>query len=84
MNNFEEQFFEVGKPLNAIIYDDKSPLIGSSSIDNMASTILYSSDASMQQATIINGKEVVTAGQHFDNESISNKFIKTIKELENR
>jgi formiminoglutamate deiminase len=84
MNNFEEKFFEVGKPLNAIIYDDKSPLIGSTSIDNMASTILYSSDASMQQATIINGKEVVTDGQHYSNESISNKFFKTIKELENR
>ena len=84
MNNFEEQFFEVGQPLNAIIYDDKSPLIESSSIDNMASTILYSSDASAQQATIINGKEVVTASKHFDNESISNKFYKTIRELDNR
>ena len=84
MNNFEEKFFEVGKPLNAIIYDAKSPLIGTSSIDNMASTILYSSDASIQEATIINGKEMVTAGQHINNESISNKFFKTIKELENR
>ena len=84
MNNFEEQFFEVGQPLNAIIYDDKSPLIESSSIDNMASTILYSSDASAQQATIINGKEVVTASKHFNNESISNKFYKTIRELDNR
>ena len=84
MNNFEEQFFEVGQPLNAIIYDNKSPLIESSSIDNMASTILYSSDASTQQATIINGKEVVTAGKHFNNESISNKFYKTIRKLDNR
>lgn len=84
MNNFEEKFFEVGKPLNAVIYDDKSPLIGTSSIDNMASTILYSSDASIQEATIISGKEVVTAGQHINNESISNKFFKTIKELGNR
>ena len=84
MNNFEEKFFEVGKPLNAIIYDDKSPLIGSTSIDNMASTILYSSDASMQETTIINGKEVATAGQHINNEAISNNFFKTIKELENR
>ena len=84
MNNFEEQFFEVGKPLNTIVYDDKSPLIETSSIENMASTILYSSDASMQQATIINGEEVATAGQHCNNESISNKFFKTIKELANR
>ena len=84
MNNFEEKFFEVGKPLNAIIYDYKSPLIGTSSIENMASTILYSSDASIQGATIVNGKEMVTAGQHINNEVISNKFIKTIKELENR
>ena len=84
MNNFEEKFFEVGKPLNAIIYDYKSPLIGTSSIENMASTILYSSDASIQEATIVNGKEMVTAGQHINNEVISNKFIKTIKELENR
>ena len=84
MNNFEEKFFEVGKPFNAVIYADKSPLIGTSSLENMASTILYSSDASMQEATIINGKEMVTAGQHINNESISNKFFKTIKELGNR
>ena len=84
MNNFEEQFFEVGKPLNTIVYDDKSPLIETSSIENMASTILYSSDASIQQATIINGEEVATAGQHCNNESISNKFFETIKELANR
>jgi cytosine/adenosine deaminase-related metal-dependent hydrolase len=84
MNNFEEKFFEVGKPLNAVIYDDKSPLIGTSSIDNMASTILYSSDASIQEATIINGKEMATNGQHINNEAISTKFFKTIKELENR
>lgn len=84
MNNFEGKFFEVGKPFNAVIYADKSPLIGTSSLENMASTILYSSDSSMQEATIINGKEMVTAGRHINNESISNKFFKTIKELGNR
>jgi len=84
MNNFEEKFFEVGKPFNAAIYDDKSALIGTSSLDNMASTITYSSDASMQSATVINGKEIVNAGKHINQEAISNKFFDTIKELGNR
>ena len=84
MNNFEEKFFEVGKPFNTAIYDSNAPLIGSSSIDNMASTILYSSDASMLDTTIVNGKEIVKSGRHINNESIGNKFFKTIEELENR
>jgi len=84
MNNYEEKFFEIGKPLNACIYNHKAPLIGTSSIENMASTLVYSSDASMQSGTIVNGKEIVKNGKHINDESISNKFFETLKELGNR
>lgn len=84
MNNFTNEFFKVGEPLNACVIDAKAPLIASSSLENLASTIVYSTDASMQLATISNGKLVVNSGRHMKEQEIRENFNKAIGKLKSR
>lgn len=77
-------FFEVGKKFNATIYKKNSPLLSVTSSENRACTLLYSSDAYMQLATISRGKLVSYKGEHFKQEQITEAFIATKQELGNR
>jgi len=84
MNNHTNDFFEIGTPFNATIFDATSPLIATSSLKNLASTILYAGDATMQIGTISYGKMIITHGRHQQNDEIKNRFIQVIRELKNR
>ncbi len=77
-------FFEVGKKFNASIYKKNSPLLSITSALNRACTILYSSDANMQLATISRGKLVSYKGEHLKEKQITEAFIATMQELGNR
>lgn len=84
MGNDSTAYFKVGDYLNAVLIDASSPLIASSSISNLASTIVYCSDISVQYGTISMGKLVVKEGRHFSDEENKRKFIETIHRLKNR
>ncbi len=84
MNNFSASYFEVGDFFNAVLIDANLPLIACTSLENLPSTILYSTDSSMQYGTISNGKLVVQNGKHYAEEEIREKFVRTIKLLANR
>ena len=84
MNNFESEYFKIGQPLNGCIIDDDNPLLASCSDKNLASTILYSTDSSMQSATISHGEMIVNNGKHLKQEDIRLKFSETLKKLNNR
>jgi len=84
MNNNTNDFFEIGAPFNANIFDATSPLIATSSIKNLASTIIYAADATMQIGTISYGKMIITHGNHEKKEAIKNRFIRAIGQLKNR
>jgi formimidoylglutamate deiminase len=84
MNNFETDYFKVGEPFNAAVLKANSPLIEVSSIDKVASTLLYSSDASSQLATISKGELVVENGSHKNYESIKSDFASTMMQLGSR
>ncbi|MDY8136332.1 formimidoylglutamate deiminase [Aquimarina sp. 2201CG5-10] len=83
-NNYSKDFFEVGKPLNASIFDASAPLLATSSLQNLTSTIVYSSDPTMQLATISYGEMIVNKGIHFKKENIKTQFIEAINALKNR
>ena len=51
----QKLFFEVGKPLDALVISDQHPLIQTSSLKNLSNTMVYSSDLSMYKGTIVNG-----------------------------
>ncbi|MEE9364163.1 MAG: formimidoylglutamate deiminase [Cellulophaga sp.] len=84
MNNFNSDFFAIGTPLNACILDDSAPLIASSSLENLSSTIVYASDSSMQSGTISHGKMIVSNSVHSKQNDIREQFSKTITKLKNR
>lgn len=84
MNNFESEYFKVGAYFNAVLIDANAPLIACSSEANLPSTILYSTDATMQYGTISHGKLVVKDGCHIDGAAVSNEFVAALKALGNR
>ena len=84
MNNFSNDFFKIGEPLNANCIDASSPLIATSSIKNLASTIVYASDSHTQLGTITYGKMVTCAGDLEKYQNIREKFTIALNELKNR
>lgn len=84
MNNYNQEYFKIGEPFNAVLIDADAPLIASSSLENLPSTILYCTDASMQYGTISHGKLLVKEGKHESYDSIKDDFTKTIQGLASR
>ncbi len=84
MGDFTSDLFAVGKTLNACIVDSSAPLLATSSLENLSSTIVYTVDATMQTETISHGKIIVHAGYHEKRELIVKKFSAVINELKNR
>lgn len=84
MNNFSMEYFKVGDKFNASVIDADAPLLATASDKNRASSIIYTGDASHQLATIVNGKVVAENGRHKDAGAISQRFVKTLNELNNR
>jgi formimidoylglutamate deiminase len=77
---FDSDFFAVGQPLDAVVYDVKSPLVGQAPLDNLLATILYTADSSQIFGTIVNGNWIVK-GMHKDYEQILTKFLSVMKSL---
>lgn len=76
--------FEVGKTLDAVVFNSKSHLLADTSDKNRLATILYTSDSSRIIGTIVNGKWVVKSGHHSNGKTIKENFAKAIKSLKNR
>lgn len=84
MNNYSSDFFRVGDSFNAVLMDANAPLIATSSLQNLPSTLLYCTDTSMQYGTISHGKMIVKEGKHVLNDEIKANFIKTMGVLGSR
>ncbi|GHM99945.1 formimidoylglutamate deiminase [Cytophagales bacterium WSM2-2] len=76
--------FETGRPLDAVVFNSKSHLLGETSEKNRLSTILYTSDSSRILGTIVNGKWIVKNGHHNSGRIIKDNFIKAMRALKNR
>lgn len=83
-NNKNTDFFKIGEPLDAIVYDASIPLIATSSEENLANTIVYASDSSWNLGTLVAGNWVVLNGKHINSEEIQTNFIQTLKKLKSR
>ena len=84
MNNYNENYFEIGANFNAALFDATAPLLDNSGLDNLASTIIYSSDSTMHCGAIANGKLIQLNKGNKDYERIKTNFSATIKALGNR
>lgn len=84
MSNFENKYFKVGEPFNVCVIDGEHPLLANCSDNNLASTLIYSTDSSMQTGTISHGEMIVENGKHFNQKEIREKFNEVMKELGSR
>jgi formimidoylglutamate deiminase len=76
--------FEIGKPLDAVVFNAKSHLVSETSEKNRLATILYTSDSSRILGTIVNGKWIVKQQHHQSGQKIKENFSKAMRELKNR
>ncbi len=78
MNNFETDFFAVGADFDACIVNADEPLLENANLENLASTIVYSTDASQIYGTFVRGK---LSRKDEKYQIIKENFIKFAKKL---
>ena len=81
MNNHATEFFKIGDYLNASVIDANAPLLAATSLENLTSTIVYTTDAKLQQSTIAYGKMNLDSEKYRD---IKVRFTETMRALKNR
>jgi formimidoylglutamate deiminase len=81
MGNDQQNFFAVGSPLDAVVYDAKSPLLSRENTDHKLSTIVYTSDSADVLGTLVDGRWIVNHGKHVHGEDIQKSFKKAVSEI---
>jgi formiminoglutamate deiminase len=76
MNNFESEFFAVGADFDACVIDADAPLLENVSLENLASTIVYTADASHFRGTFVGGKLIEKDGNYRE---IKERFVDCVK-----
>lgn len=76
MNNFEPEFFQNGADFDACIIDANAPLLANTSLENLVSTIVYTSDISQVYGTFVKGKLIRQGEKYFE---IKGKFADCVK-----
>ncbi|MEM0940850.1 MAG: formimidoylglutamate deiminase [Bacteroidota bacterium] len=81
MGNDSKSFFEIGQPLDAVVYEAEAPLLACARTEHLTNTILYSADPTCVLGTIIDGKWVSDGKHHRDHQTILESFKKSMREL---
>ena len=76
--------FEIGQPLDAIVYDASGPLLGNTSLKNLLASIIYSSNSNCSLGTLVNGRWIVKNHVHRSAAKIKSDFADAIRKLHNR
>jgi len=84
MGNSSFDNFEIGKTLDAVVFNAKSHLVSETSEKNRLATILYTSDSSRILGTLVNGKWIVKQQHHQLGQAIKENFSKAMRQLKNR
>lgn len=84
MHNFSENYFDVGDYFNAALINADAPLIAASGLESLTSTIVYSTDVSMQCGVISHGKLFSEKNNEAQIQKIKADFVSTLKLLANR
>lgn len=76
MNNFETEFFAAGADFDACVIDADAPLLANVKTENLASTIVYSADASRFYGTFVRGNLIQKDDRH---ERIKKDFFDCVR-----
>jgi formimidoylglutamate deiminase len=77
----KHDFFEIGQPLDAVVYDCSSRLLSDTSQAFSLSRILYTADSSCILGTIVNGKWIVKETYHHEDDRIAGLFRKALRSI---
>jgi len=73
--------FALGQPMDAVVYDACTPLLGNTSLDNILSTLVYSADSSKSLGTLVDGRWIVKDQEHISGTEIRSEFSRVIREI---
>ena len=78
--NFGDHF-ALGQPLDAVVYDARTPLLVNTSLEYILATLVYSTDSSRSLGTLVDGKWIVKNQRHISGTKIRSDFSKAIREV---
>lgn len=74
-------FFEIGKPFDAAVYDAEEPLFLRGAVEHVLPTLIYTADSAALLGTIVNGQWIIKRNNHNREEQIRVNFNQTIKKI---
>lgn len=78
VNNFETEFFNIGADFDACVINANEPLLANVKLENLASAIVYSADASQLYGTFVKGK-LILKDENYGR--IKKEFIDCVKDF---
>lgn len=81
MGNDRKEFFELGQPLDAVVFKDRSPLLAVTRASDLLPRIVYTADSGDILGTLVSGKWVVKGGHHVRESGIRSAFISAIRNI---
>lgn len=75
------EYFEVGQPLDAVVYDGNSPLLNTAEAEHLLPTLVYTADSASVSGTLVNGQWIVSRQHHLHEEEILKGFQQAIKNI---
>ena len=76
MGNPVDEYFKIGQPLDAVVYNSDTPLLLQATQNHWLPAIIYTADSAAIEGTIVNGKWVVRKAAHVAEDSIRKAFVK--------
>ena len=75
------EFFEIGQPLDAVVYDGESPLLNIAGVEHLLPTLIYTGDSAAVVGTIVDGEWMVKGHAHKNHQQIFLEFQSAIKNI---
>lgn len=76
-----KNFFEVGQPLDAVVYDGDSPLLEMAGNERLLQALVYTADGTSVVGTIVNGIWVIRNLHHGEESAILKNFRETLGQI---
>jgi formimidoylglutamate deiminase len=76
-----EEYFSIGNPLDAVVFNSGAPLLSHGSLSHVVSGIVYTAGGNDITGTLINGKWIVKDGEHMSIRSIRVSFQSALKKI---
>jgi formimidoylglutamate deiminase len=77
----QPDYFAIGMPLDAAVYDAATPLLGSATRDNILPAIIYTADSAAMLGTLVSGKWITLRGHHYLGDGIRTYYDKVVRRL---